>query len=428
MKIIIPKEKKQLLKNTTINIDTRYADSLATVLINKKERSLTLVTGQKPLFAHCVLILDKSSTNLKDTQFSIDGSYAKQLSHYFASEQDIELSFQASSASSSFIELIQTGSKDGEATLRRCECSDASEEHLNYLKDNKQLPTTIVSKAAIERIVFESTEHMPFEFCEIDKEQQRIRVQRDGKVEDKHLPNDIKLPISMVMTPEITQQLTDLCDNTSGNEIEIAQQGELLTFKAGEGAVTCSVAELSEFHSKVPEKTQTLQDVELDFYAFKAELKHCFKAYGVIKKANDALLYLSDKKAAIAVFTEPYKFVHPITVSNIGSKKGNVSSLFRFSPKDLLNIKIKDLIGARSTRLEIIKHDNGELKLGVYYSKEDKLPYCSIPIEKDESQLPHVLALLEELYQNQGDTNTQSIKQEVQKDLFADVMEKCDEY
>lgn len=426
MKLIILCIKKVLLKNITENIDTRYADNSATVLINKKERALTLVTGQKPLFAHCVLKLDKRSTGLKDTHFSIDGSYAKQLSHYFASEQDIELSFQASSAGSSFIELIQTGSKNGQAILRRCKCSDASEEHLTYLKDNAQLPTATISKAAIERIVFESTEHMPFEFCEMDKEQQRIRIQRDGKVEDKHLPNDIKLPISMVMTPEITQQLTDLCDNTGGNEIEIAQQGELLTFKTGEGAVTCSVAGLSEFHSKVPEKTQTLQDVELDFYVLKAELQHCFKAYGVIKKANDALLYLSDKKAAIAVFTGPYKFVHPITVSNIGSKKDNVSSLFRFSPKDLLNIKIKDLIGARSTRLEIIKHENGELKLEVYYSKEDKLPYCSIPIEKDESQLPKVLTMLESLENKQ--TTTQHKKPNVQEDLFAGVLEGDDEY
>jgi hypothetical protein len=90
MKMIIPRNKKELLKNITENIDTRYADSSATVLINKKERSLTLVTGQKPLFAHCVFILDKRSTNLKDSTFSIDGSYAKQLPYYFASNQDIE--------------------------------------------------------------------------------------------------------------------------------------------------------------------------------------------------------------------------------------------------------------------------------------------------------------------------------------------------
>ena len=107
MKTIIPKEKKQRLKNTTKNIDTRYSDSPASVFIDKKEPSLTLVTGQKPLFAQCKFILDKRSTNLKDKQFSIDGSYTKQLPDYFASEQDIELNFQDSSAGSTFIELIQ---------------------------------------------------------------------------------------------------------------------------------------------------------------------------------------------------------------------------------------------------------------------------------------------------------------------------------
>lgn len=425
MKIIIPKEKKQLLKNTTIHIDTSYSDSLATVLINKKERSLTLVTGQKPLFAHCVFILDKGSTNLKDKQFSIDGSYAKQLPHYFTSEQDIELNFQASSADSSFIELIQTDLKDNEATLRRCECSDASKEHLIYLKDNKQLPTTTVSKTVIERAIFESTGHMPYQFIELDSDKQHIRVQRDGKVEKKYLPKDIKLPVSIVMTQEITYKLFDFCKTINGDKIEMVQQGELLTFKTDESSVTSTLTGLNEFYTKTPEKTETLRFVELDFYEFKAELRHCFKEYGVIKKANDALLYLSDKKAAIAVFTEPYKFVHPFTVSKIDNKKDNVNSIFRFSPKDLLNIKIKDLIGAKSTRLEVIEYSNGEIKLGVYYSLEDKLPYLSIPIEKDKSQLPKVLAMLESLDKNQH--KTQHKKQEIQGDLFGSDMGEGEE-
>lgn len=416
MKIIISKEKKQLLKNTTIHIDTSYSDSLATVLINKNERSLTLITGQKPLFAYCVFILDKDSTNLKDKQFSIDGSYIKQLPHYFASEQDIELSFQTSSAGSSFIELIQVDHKDNEATLRRCECKDAFKEHITYLKKSNQLQTTTVSKAVIERAIFESAGHMPYEFIELDSDKRHIRIQRDGKVEEKYLPKDIKLPISIVMTQKITHKLIDFCTAISGNEIEIAQQGELLTFKAGESSITSSLAGLSEFYTKAPEKAKTLRYVELNFYEFKAELSHCFKEYGVIKKANNALLYLSDKKAAIAVFTEPYKFFHTITVSKIDNKKDNANSLFRFSPKDLLNIKIKDLIAAKSTRLEIIEYSNGEIKLGVYYTLEDKLPCLSIPIEKDESQLPKVLTMLESLEKKQ--TTTQYKKQEVQDDLF----------
>lgn len=426
MKTTIPKEKKQRLKNTTKNIDTRYSDSPVSVFIDKKEPSLTLVTGQKPLFAQCKFILDKRSTNLKDKQFSIDGSYTKQLPDYFASEQDIELNFQDSSAGSTFIELIQFAPNGEQATLRRCECNDAHKEHITYLENNNKLPTTTVSKSVIERIIYESTEHMPFELCEMNQEQQSIRVQRDGKVEDKHLPNDIKLPISMVMTPETTQQLSDLCDNTDGDEIEIAQQGDLLTFKADDGAVTCFVGGINELRAKSPEKTQTLRHVELSFYEFKAELGHCLKEYSVIKKANDALLYLDDKKAAIAVFTQPYEFVRPISTSKVSGKK-NKYSLYRFSPKDLLDIKIKDLNGANSTRLDIIKYPNGELKLGVYSSSKDKLPYRSIPIENDESQLSKVLVMLESL--EKIEVTSQHKKQEVQEDLFASGMyDGDDEY
>jgi hypothetical protein len=199
-----------------------------------------------------------------------------------------------------------------------------------------------------------------------------------------------------------------------------------IIFKVDEGSVTSSVAGLNEFHTKTPEKTQTLQYAELDFHAFKKELRHCFIAYGVIKKANDALLYLSNEEAAIAVFTGPYKFVYRVTVSKVSGKKSNNGSLYRFSPRDLLSIKIKDLIGATSTRLEIIKYQNGELKLGVYYSLEDKLPYRSIAIEKNESELPSMLAMLESFNKNQG--NTQHEKQEVQEDLFAFYADEGEEY
>jgi hypothetical protein len=426
MNAIISSKKKTLIKNITTNIDTRYAGSLATVLISKKEGSLTLITGQSPLYSHCTFILDKSSTYLKDAQFSIDGSFAKQIPHYFESNQDIELIFHTSSSSHYSIELIHKNTKSNEDALRRCECVDACEEHLTYFKENEQRPTSIVSKSVIERVIHESGQHIPFKFLEMNKDKQHIRLQRDDDVEEVHLPGDLKLPTSMVLTPEITHQLGDLCKATDGDELEIAQQGELLILKAPESSITCSLAGVEEFFAKKPIKFSSVKHAVLDFYAFKAEVRHCFTEYGTIKKADDALLYLSDTKASIAVLTEPYEFVHPITVIETYSKTKNTESLYRFSPKELLSISISDLTKAYSTRLDILEYENGQLKLAVYYSLENKLPHRSIPIEKDESQLPKVLAMLESL--DKSKNNTQHKKQEVQDDLFGFDMDENEEY
>lgn len=428
MKIIISSNKKALLKNITENIDTHYADSLATILISKKKGSITLITGKPPLCSHCVFTLDTSSTYIKDAQFSIDGSFAKQLSYYFNVNKDIELNVHTLSSSVTSIELIYKDIKSNENVLRRCECVDVYEAHLTYLKESAQRPTSTVPKATIERIVYESNLNMPFEFLEMDFNKQHCKIQRDGNVEGVHLPHNLKLPVSIVLTEEINRKLDNLCKATEGDEIEVAQQGELLTFKTPETTITYSLAGVEKFFAKKPLKFIKEQHVIVSFYTFKMEVKHCLTEYKTIKKADSALLYLSDNEAAIAFITPPYDFVHPITVTETCSKTKNSESLYRFSPKALQGISISDITGAASTRLDILKYENGERKLGVYFSLENKLPHRIISIEKDESQLPNVLALLAELDQNQADTKTQNTKQEVQEELFGYLMDEEEEY
>lgn len=269
---------------------------------------------------------------------------------------------------------------------------------------------------------------MPLELYEINAEKRYCRVQRDGNVEEVHLPDDLKLPVSMVLTEEIIREVDNVCKATDGDEIEVAQQGESITFKTPEVTVTYSLAGVEEFFAKKPLKFINEKHVVVDFLAVKNEVRHCSSEYKTIKKADDALLYLSGDKAAIAFIMPPFEFVHPITVTETCSETKNSESLYRFSLKALLGINISDLTQAASTRLDILKYENGERKLGVYFSLENTLPHRTISIEKDESLLPKVVALLEELNQSQAGTNTQNTKQEVQEDLFGYIMGKEEEY
>ncbi|HHF0550421.1 TPA: hypothetical protein ACPHT2_000011 [Vibrio antiquarius] len=420
MNIVIPANKRPLLQILSERIDTHYADCVVTILTNKTASTITFVCGQSPFCSEYQFILDERSTPLKDKQFSIDGSFAKQIIHYFVEGQDIELEFEINASGTMFVELVDTTalSKDQyqTAALRRCQCGDASDDHLIYLTDNQQRPTTTTSKAIIERIVYEAQENVPFEFLELNKEKQHLRIQRQGEVEDKSLPRGLTLPVSLVLTPETTKQMTELCQLTSGNEIDIAQQGETVTFKTPECTLTCSLAGVEDFYHKKSDPIRTLKYVALNLFAFKEELKHCFKKYGRIKKANDALLYLENNQAAIAFLTKPYEFAHPIHVFEVGNNENHAGSLFRFSPRDLENFLIKNSLEAKNTRIDIFKTSHGELKLGVYYSLEEKLPYDTIAIEKDERHLKKVLELIESIEKKQG--KTPSNPPEQQGNLF----------
>ncbi|MGO2074950.1 MAG: hypothetical protein ACTH3B_07215, partial [Pseudoalteromonas sp.] len=121
MKIKISSNKKVLFKSVTENIDTRYSDNRATVLINKKEESITTVTGKPPLCSHCTFTLDASSTHVKDTEFSIDGCFIKQLPNYSSKDEDIEFSVHTFPSNATSVELIHKDTKSSENALRRCE-------------------------------------------------------------------------------------------------------------------------------------------------------------------------------------------------------------------------------------------------------------------------------------------------------------------
>lgn len=420
MIIVLPHNKSRLIKNITDEIDRRHVDSLATILIDKKGLLFTLIAGQPPLISGCKIKLSTSSTHLKDAQFSIHGNLAKQLPGYFPLGKDIVFHFKTPPSGPSIIELIHVDSdknktksnqdnQSNQATIRTCDCQEASEKHLTHFEDIQQLPTKKIRKAAIERMLYEIKKihhgdnlFEVFEFLEIDVEKQVIKVQIEGRASEIFLPKEINLPVSIVMTQESFKQFDNLCKSIKDDEIGVVQQGELLILQTAEGVITSSLAGADEFHAKEPEETLSLMSIKLNFKAFTDEVNHCVNNYVTIKKADQAYLYLDNGRAAIAILTSPYKFVKSLPLKKVDDKKeGVVSSLFRFSPKDLLKIKIKNSDNDYATQLKVIQHLNGELQLGVFSSEHNELPYHSISIEKDDSQLSKVVTMLENLDKTQ---------------------------
>ena len=416
MKIIISHSNHAQLKELASKIDTRIPENKVTVIVSKKEQTIVFIEGKKPLCNQFNFKLSNQSTGIKDKKYAIDASFVKQLPDYFTTKADIELNIRAYPTQILYMELQHINTKHNAVALRRCICSAADPEHLEYLKDNKKMKPSKVSKALITKVVEEATKSLPFELLEFRKD--CIRIQRDGEVRDKPLSDALGLDIQLIITEEITKQLADLCETTNSSDIEINQAGDVLTFKTDECTVTHSLAGIEEFRAKTPTKTKTLLQFVLDFYTFKEELRHCLKAYKIIKKENRALLYLNKEQAAVAFFTDPYEFVLPIEVSEVNAENTETASVYHFSPTDLINIKIKDLVGAKTAQFDILQEASGELKLGVYYAKDDILPSHTIPIERDDSQYKKVASLLASLNKNDKNKGVSEPEERIEKNDF----------
>lgn len=416
MKIIISHSNHAQLKELASKIDTRIPENKVTVIVSKKEQTIVFIEGKKPLCNQFNFKLSNQSTGIKDKKYAIDASFVKQLPDYFTTKADIELNIRADPKQILYMELQHINTKHNAVALRRCTCSTAEPEHLEYLKDNKKMKPSKVSKTLITKVVEEATKNLPFELLEFRKD--CIRIQRDGEVRDKPLPDTLDLTTPLIITEKITKHLAALCETTNSSDIEIDQVGEVLTFKTDECTVTHSLAGIEEFRAKTPTKMKTLLHFVLDFYTFKEELRHCLKAYKIIKKENRAMLYLNKEQAAVAFFTEPYEFVLPIEVSEIIGENTEIDSVYHFSPKDLINIKIKDLVGAKTAQFDIIQEAGRKLKLGVYYAKDDILPSHTISIERDDSQYKKVASLLASLNKNDKNKGSSEPEELIEKNVF----------
>ena len=162
MKVVIPAAQRPILKTIIDYIDTSYADSSVCFIINKMDKTLVVISGQAPTFAQCTIFLDAKSPHIKDTQFSLDGGFCKQLLNYTRSNDlDIELDIEMSGSRAKVVETIDTSARyrnsRGHAGIRRCKSKPTKKEHLTYLNSNKIRPMVPTTKATVQSILHEAS-------------------------------------------------------------------------------------------------------------------------------------------------------------------------------------------------------------------------------------------------------------------------------
>lgn len=288
-------------------------------------------------------------------------------------------------------------SREAKVGIRRCRCEDADKHQANYLNGIASTPMTTISSNTAFAIYEEANAHIPYEFFEIKPDDKKVKVQRNGVIEETVLPDHIKLTIELAFNQAVGDKMRWMCQQPGVKEIQIAQQGEELILKTANTAVTCDLTGIESFYSKTPKPIKQIKYFIASLHEIKEIIREC-QNHPQAKKFDNAILYLDNKLAVIAFIDDSLEFEDVITDKEIEQTEMTTGYLmFRFSMRKLVSMKISNLITASSVKLSIIDNGNGEFSLGIYQSLKQALPTNEIPLEKDEYLYPREKQLREKL-------------------------------
>jgi len=288
------------------------------------------------------------------------------------------------------------------------------EEHLAFLKQHKnQIYQSLPTNSA--KVILEIAESKkPFDVFELNKEQQKVRIERNNDIQSFLLPEKMEVTHSILLNKESVMQLERLCHNTNAEEIFYYLDDERAIFNDGNCVSSNSLASLREYRFKKETTYRTEVKMIINIYDFKDDLKK-YLSIIPLKKANQALLYIDKDFVMLASLLEETGSNRFIRTKHIECNK---LSLYSINLSKLEHVKIKDITGARQMKIEVLINDLGELKLGFYNDKDNSIPYeCITDIAYASPQMELVLqskAKLEIMLKQQnaiGDVDSQ-------KDLF----------
>ncbi|TCN77356.1 hypothetical protein [Shewanella fodinae] len=418
MKLVIPIEELSVLKTAVENIDTKYQYCRVSFIVNPAEKTLTILTGQKPTNACCTVPLAPESTALQATQFSIDGGFLKDLMNDSASsKKDMVLDIEMTGSAAKWFEVLFLTpgfeNQGGHSSVRRWRCKAADKQQLNYLGDIQSRPTNKFSPNTGKAICEEAIANLPFEFFEINKDKRQARTLRNGVIEETKLPEHIKLPFDVVLNPTAATLLSTLCDEPGVDVIEMAQQGEEITFKTQRQAITCIMTGIENFYHKNSLIFTEKQCLFVSFYTFRKMVRKWLNNKE-IRKADEAILYIDDSTLAIFAVNEEFQFGDIIPVFSIDPKAAGFNCcMFRFKAQTILKTKIKNMIESSKIKISIVEDGKGGTLLRTYHSPKNELKTDSFYITPDEHQLPTVQMLLKKLIEVEGKQ-----RKEAQQDMF----------
>ncbi|KFZ35937.1 hypothetical protein HR45_19180 [Shewanella mangrovi] len=421
MKLVISAAHRDILLPVFANIDIRYPNSIATLLVDSVLKTLTIISGQKPTYAYCTIPLAPESTGLQSVGFSVKGGYISELPPYFPINDNICLDVEISDSKAKSIKFVYIYRQDNdnlkESGIRNYRCEEIDKQQANYLDEIMSRPMTKISTNTGLAICNAAKLHIPFELIEIHPDENKIKVQRNGIIEETKLPYHIELPTELVFNQAVGDKLRWMCQQPGVKEIQIAQQGEEFILKTSSTAVTCELAGIENFYSKMPKTIKQIKYIIVDFHSIK-EIINKYRNNLQVKKFDNAILYVDNEYVGVAFVDDCLKSLFTIRVVEIEQTVMTSGYLmFRFSMQMFVNTKLCKLIKPDRAKLSIIENGNGEFSLGMHQSIHGTSPTDIIPIEKDAYHYPTVKQMRDELIIEVTKAKAR-VTHEAQQDMF----------
>lgn len=397
-KLVIPTAKTLIFLSIIDALDKRHTDACISLFIDNDNNKVTIVGGSPGEYAQIDIELEKGH-GLKNAEFSIPYDFfmcieeQKKEFHALSNLHIFQLNYESGKyINIEYCLLLKEDKKIDESIhfpMSRFDLDPPHKNHIKYRKANTQRAYHEIEKRSIVDIINSANTLIPYDFVEFRKDEKEIRYQKNGEVTTKLLQDNINLPCTLPLTESAAKTLTSLYNSSGSDKVEFNLEGELLTFKTSQHTQSLNLTGLNQFHKKAPLNESLLLELSSNMFDLKQLNRMVLKETSV-RKLNTAMLLFTENRLFACILPSGREFIREVGINHL---KNNGALLFSYSPRTLNSINLKINENGGEMRITLTKNQNGELKLNFYNKPEDRLPFDSLNLISEQSQLADYLKL-----------------------------------
>lgn len=362
---------RQSVNTLVAAIDQRDRNPYVTVQIDNTQ--LTIIGGGSD-FPHVVMIPHHREWGLKPGQWALCASAFKALW-----QTDVTLCSKAHLISFSVnyerhSEYPRVDSLMAQGSRLYIQAKAAIDEHLTFLTSLQAAPSITIPVDSARVMLEVAHSHLPFDTFEVDRDQQKIRIERDHDLHAFALPEGYAPQHNMLLNKEAVDHLTSLCRVTQASEISCYIDDQRAVFSDGAQVLCSSLASLRDYALKKEKRYAIEAKLVINIFEFKEDIE-LYQKITPLKKANQAYLYIDPTCVMLASLLDE-------TGSNRFVRHEHIQCdqplLYRINLSDVSKVKISDITSARQMKICVLRDEQGRRKLAFYNDRDHNDPYQSV--------------------------------------------------
>ena len=321
---------------------------------------------------------------LKDGQWSLSASSFKQCLSLHLQQTNIEVDIEYTSKNP--YPHVDTLTK-GESRIYIL-AKEIVAEHLDFLMFVEQAKKhTLLTTSAIEMANIANS-YTPYDSFETNKAESKIRIERDNRIIPFDVPEGFTPKFDLLLNKDGVENLKNLCESTKSETVTIYTDDERAVFSDGNNVISNSLLSLRDYANKKEINYVVEQKLVISIYTLKDEITS-YRNMGIVKKANEALLYIDSNCVMLAGLTEETGGNCFLSTQHI---KETSSMIYRINLSALSKVKISDITTAKQIKLQMLLDEDGKRSLGFYSDKDSVNPYqCIDDIELAPEKMNKVI-------------------------------------